>query len=112
MLDRSGAQLDRVFHALAHPVRREILRCVARNERTITQLAEPFDMSLEAVSQHIRVLERARLIRRVRTGRVHRCRMDPTPLREAGDVIARLTRHWNQQLDALEQWLRDTEGEK
>jgi DNA-binding transcriptional ArsR family regulator len=110
MLDHSPERLDAVFHALAHPVRREILRQVAAGERTISQLAAPFDMTLEAVSQHVRVLERARLLRRVRTGRVHRCRMDPMPLREAGTLIARLTRHWNRQLDALERWLRETGG--
>jgi DNA-binding transcriptional ArsR family regulator len=112
MLDHSrSGELDAVFHALAHPVRREILRQVATEERTISQLAEPFAMTLEAVSQHVRVLERARLVRRVRTGRVHRCRMDPKPLRQAGDLIARLTRHWSRQLDALDRWLRETGGE-
>lgn len=110
MLERSSErQLDEVFHALAHPVRREILRRVSSRERNITDLAEPFDMSLEAVSQHIRVLERAQLIRRVRSGRMHHCRLDPKPLRRARDVIARLTQHWNERLDALEAWLKEEE---
>jgi DNA-binding transcriptional ArsR family regulator len=106
MLDQSA--LDQVFKALAHPVRREILSRASGNERTISELAAPFDMTLEAVSQHVRVLERARLLRRVRTGREHWCRVDPKPLREAGEVIAKLTRHWNRQLDELERWLRET----
>jgi DNA-binding transcriptional ArsR family regulator len=106
MLDQPA--LDQVFRALAHPVRREILSRASGSERTISELAAPFDMTLEAVSQHVRVLERARLLRRVRTGREHWCRVDPKPLREAGEVIAKLTRHWNRQLDELERWLRET----
>jgi DNA-binding transcriptional ArsR family regulator len=110
MLDQSA--LDDVFKALAHPVRREILRRTSGRERTISELAAPFDMTLEAVSQHVRVLERARLLRRVRTGREYRCRVDPKPLREAGELIARLTRQWNRQLDELERWLRETGEEQ
>jgi DNA-binding transcriptional ArsR family regulator len=106
MLDQSG--LNQVFKALAHPVRREILARASRRERTISELAAPFGMTLEAVSQHVRVLERARLLRRVRAGREHRCRVDPKPLRDASEVIARLTRHWDRQLDELERWLRET----
>src|SRR5919197_4733222 len=106
MLDQRA--LDQVFKALAHPARREILRRASGAERTISELAEPFDMTLEAVSQHVRVLERARLLRRVRTGREYHCRVDPKPLREAGELIARLTRQWNRQLDELERWLRET----
>jgi DNA-binding transcriptional ArsR family regulator len=110
MLDQS--ELDQVFKALAHPVRRAILSSASGSERTISELAEPFDMTLEAVSQHVRVLERARLLRRVRTGREHRCRVDPKPLRDAGEVIAKLTRHWNRQLDELERWLKETSNEQ
>jgi DNA-binding transcriptional ArsR family regulator len=106
MLDQRA--LDQVFKALAHPARREILRRASGAERTISELAEPFDMTLEAVSQHVRVLEQARLLRRIRTGREHRCRVDPTPLREAGQVIAKLMRHWDRQLGELERWLRET----
>ena len=101
MVESRSDHLDYVFQALAHPVRREILRQIAREERSVTQLAAPFDMSLEAVSKHIQVLERARLLRRTREGRVHRCRLGPTPLREAGKVLAQLTGLWNQRLDAL-----------
>src|SRR5918911_1826994 len=96
---RESRRLDGVFRALAHPVRRAILSRIGSSERTISELAEPFDMTLEAVSQHVRVLERARLLRRKRRGREHRCRLDPKPLRDAGEIIAKLTRHWNRQLD-------------
>jgi DNA-binding transcriptional ArsR family regulator len=99
--------LDRVFHALAHPARRDILRRIARREHTVTELAAPFDMSLEAVSKHIQVLERARLLRRTRAGRVHRCRLRPAPLADAARVLARLARLWDQRLDALERLLAE-----
>jgi DNA-binding transcriptional ArsR family regulator len=111
MLDRSrprSRHLDQVFHALAHPVRREILSRLGGQERSISDLAAPFDMTLEAVSQHVRVLERARLLRRTRQGRVHRCRMNPAPLREAGAVLVKLAAFWDQQLDSLERWLHAT----
>jgi len=98
-----------VFRALAHPVRREILSRLGAEERSISDLAAPFDMTLEAVSQHVRVLERARLLRRSKHGRVHRCRMDPAPLRDAGAVLVQLAGFWDQQLDSLERWLRAPE---
>jgi DNA-binding transcriptional ArsR family regulator len=81
MVESRSDHLDHVFRALAHPARREILRRIAREEQTVTELAAPFEMSLEAVSKHIQVLERARLLRRTRTGRVHRCRLGLAPLR-------------------------------
>ncbi|HVK77416.1 MAG TPA: metalloregulator ArsR/SmtB family transcription factor [Kofleriaceae bacterium] len=106
---RDARRLDQVFRALAHPVRREILSRLGAEERSISDLAAPFDMTLEAVSQHVRVLERARLLRRSKHGRVHRCRMDPAPLRDAGAVLVQLAGFWDQQLDSLERWLRAPE---
>lgn len=111
MLERSSApglssrRLDQVFQALAHPVRRKILARIGGADCTISDLAAPFDMTFEAVSQHVRVLERARLLRRTREGRVHRCRMNPAPLRDAGAVLAKLVGFWDGQLAALERWL-------
>lgn len=105
MVESRAEHLDHVFHALAHPARREILRRIAREERSITELAAPFSMSLEAVSKHIQVLERAKLLRRTRAGRVHRCRLGPAPLRDAAKVLEQLTGLWNRRLDALEQML-------
>src|SRR5215204_1760253 len=102
---RASKHLDQVFRALAHPVRREILSRMGSGERTISDLAAPFDMSLEAVSQHVRVLQRARLLSRTRQGREHRCRLEPAPLREAGAVLVTLARFWDQQLSSLDQWL-------
>ena len=105
MVESRSDHLDHVFQALAHPVRREILRRIARQERSISELAAPFQMSLEAVSKHIQVLERAKLLRRTRAGRMHRCRLGPAPLRDAGKVLEQLTGLWNTRLDALEQML-------
>src|SRR5262245_53239786 len=109
MVESRSEHLDHVFHALAHPVRRRILRQIARKEQTITQLAAPFEMSLEAVSKHVQVLERARLLRRTRSGRVHRCRLRPAPLRDAAKVLADLAVLWNARLDALERLLEELE---
>src|SRR5690242_1040339 len=112
MVESRAAHLDQVFQALAHPVRREILRQLAREERSISELAAPFDMSLEAVSKHVQVLERARLLRRTRAGRVFRCRLGPAPLREATKVLEQLTGLWNKRLDALEHLLEKEDGER
>src|SRR5688572_25133502 len=105
VVESRSDQLDHVFHALAHPARREILRRLAKKELTISELAAPFDMSLEAVSKHVGVLEKARLVRRERSGRAHRCTLRPAPLKNAGKVLADLARLWNERLDALEQLL-------
>jgi DNA-binding transcriptional ArsR family regulator len=107
MVENNSGQIDRVFQALAHPVRREILKRIAREERTISELASPFDMSLEAVSKHVQVLERARLLRRTRSGRVHRCQLAPAPLRDAARVLKKLEGLWSKRLDALEGLLSD-----
>src|SRR5688572_29904183 len=107
MVESGSHQLDHVFHALAHPVRREILRRLAHDERTIAELAEPYDMSLEAVSKHVRVLERARLVRRAGKGRVRPCRLKTAPLRDATKVLVELAGLWNRRLDALEAVLED-----
>lgn len=111
MVERGSAHLDDVFHALAHPVRRDILRRIARREHTIGELARPFDMSLEAVSKHVQVLERAQLLERSRRGREHYCRLDPAPLQDAAKVLAGLARLWNRRLDALEALLADIQKE-
>jgi DNA-binding transcriptional ArsR family regulator len=94
---------------LAHPARREILRRVAAGEPTVTELAEPFDMSLEAVSKHVQVLERAQLLRRKRTGRSFRCRLAPSPLKDAAKVLVELSSLWNRRLDALDALLAQLE---
>ncbi|SRR5260370_6367922 len=105
MVESRSDHLDHVFRALAHPARREILRRLAREEQTVTELAVPFDMSLEAVSKHVQVLERARLLRRTRSGRAYRCKLGPAPLRDAAKLLAELAGLWNKRLDTLEHLL-------
>jgi DNA-binding transcriptional ArsR family regulator len=101
--DRSPT-LDRVFHALAHPVRRAMLRRLADGERNLTELAAPLRMSFPAASKHVRVLERARLVRRRVVGRMHLCRIEGKPLADASVWLESYRRIWEgnfQRLDAL-----------
>jgi DNA-binding transcriptional ArsR family regulator len=110
---RTGQQaehLNHVFNALAHPVRRKILQRVASKEHTVSELAAPFDISLEAVSKHITILERAKLLRRTRAGREHRCRLEPAPLTNAAKVLAKLAGLWHERLDALESVLEEIQA--
>ena len=98
--------LDAVFRALGDATRRQMLRDLASGERTVTQLAEPFEMSLAAASKHIKALEGAGLIRREVRGRTHICRLDATPLSDAHDWLEFYERFWNNRLDELERLLR------
>ena len=95
--------LDATYDALANPVRRRILAELGDGERRVTELARPFDMSLAAVSKHIRQLERAGLVRRRVAGRDHWLRLDPAPLGPAEAWIAQARAFWNGRLDALEE---------
>ena len=95
------AKLDATFAALADPTRRAILARLARGDVNVGSLARPFDMSLPAVSKHLRVLERAGMLRQDRQGRVRLCRLRADPLKAAARWIDRYSRFWTQQLDAL-----------
>ncbi len=94
--------LNRVFAALADPTRRQIMEALTRGSSNVTELAEPFEMSLAAVSKHLRVLERAGLITRTKEGRVHRLRANPKPIEEANQWCARYARAWEDQFTALD----------
>lgn len=106
MVDRENPQLNDTYQALADPTRRAILARLVQGEVRVTDLAEPFNMSLNAVSKHIRSLERAGLIRREVRGREHYLTVDPTPLREAADWLNTYQQSWQQRLDRLEAYLR------
>lgn len=97
--------LDSVFHALADPTRREIVRLIASQERTVSELAAPFDMSLAAISKHIKVLERAGILDRSVKGRTHTCRLNAESLSSATDWLRFYEHFWNRQFDALEREL-------
>ena len=95
-------QLDRTLIALADPTRRAILHRLSRGEARVTDVARPFAMSLAAVSKHVRVLERARLVRRRRAGREHLLSLDPKPLDEAAAWLDTQRAAWTARLDALD----------
>jgi DNA-binding transcriptional ArsR family regulator len=94
--------MNDVFHALAHDARRAMLARLVSGDLTVGELAEPFPMSLEAVSKHIQVLERAGLVRRTVEGRRHICTLSPAPLASAYSWLGFYERFWNARLDALE----------
>lgn len=102
MVELKEAGLDRVFHALADPTRREMLRRLAEGERSVGELAQPFDMSFAAAAKHVKVLEGAGLLKRTIVGRTHRCRIEAAPLAEADRWIAHYQPFWTNRLDALE----------
>jgi DNA-binding transcriptional ArsR family regulator len=98
----AAADLDHVFSALADPTRRAILRSLAQQPATINQIAKPFPVSLNAISKHVMVLERAGLLQREIKGREHHCRITPRPLRDANKWLEHYREFWEQRLDALE----------
>jgi DNA-binding transcriptional ArsR family regulator len=98
--------LDDTLLALAAATRRAILQRLAKGETRVTDLAEPFDLSLNSVSKHIRILERASLVRRRVSGREHLLSLNPAPLDEAAEWINRQRAFWNDRLDALDAMLR------
>src|SRR5215467_12319151 len=99
MVELEARQLDSVFHALGDATRRRMLRELAGGERTVGQLAEPFSISLQAASKHIKALERAGLVRREVRGRTHLCRLDPGPLASAHQWLSFYERYWSDRLD-------------
>ena len=102
----SDSRLDNAFAALADPTRRAILARLALGEATVTELAGPFDMSMPAVSKHLKVLERAGLVARGREAQWRPCRLDATPLAACAAWIDPYRRFWNQRLDRLAAHLR------
>ncbi len=93
--------LDRVFFALSDPVRRQILRRLDEGPALVSELAAPFEMSLQAVSRHIQVLVRSGLVAQERTGRIARCNLDAAPLYDAAVWINHYTKYWQQSFDEL-----------
>ena len=111
--EAAAGQLNRVFSALADPVRRAILeRLGEEGDLLVSELASPFDISLQAVSRHIQVLVRAGLVSQHRTGRISRCRLDAGPIYGAAVWINQYSRYWQSQFDTLAAWLDEIENEK
>jgi DNA-binding transcriptional ArsR family regulator len=105
MVKHLNALLDSTFGALCDSTRRGILAQLALGETSVSELAAPYDMSLPAVSKHLRVLEQAGLVLRHKDGRVHRCQLSPDPMKNAAEWIAYYRQFWERQFDALEQYL-------
>jgi DNA-binding transcriptional ArsR family regulator len=104
-------RLTETFAALADPTRRAILDRLAEGEATVNELAEPFPMSLQAVSKHLKVLERAGLITRGRSAQLRPSRLEGTPLREAVAWLQRYRRFWDAGFDRLEARLRESDDD-
>jgi DNA-binding transcriptional ArsR family regulator len=107
MVELFTPQLNSIFHALGDATRRQMLRELSDGERTVSQLAEPFAISLAAASKHIKALENAGLIRREVRGRTHVCRLDPGPLAFAYEWLGFYERFWTERLNLLDQLLRE-----
>src|SRR5579885_2056602 len=106
MVKHYSEQLDRTFFALSDPTRRAIIsNLAARGTCTVLELARPFDMSLPAISKHLKLLENANLITREQQGRVHYLRLKSDPMREAEEWLSAYQRFWQSQLDSLEDYL-------
>jgi DNA-binding transcriptional ArsR family regulator len=112
MFETQTCRLDAIFHALGDATRRQMLRDLAQGERTVTELAEPFEMSLAAASKHIKALEGAGLIRRQVQGRTHICRLDARPLARASEWLDFYEQFWNARLDVLERLLQGSEAKQ
>lgn len=104
--------LDLTFSALADATRREILARLASGDATVGELARPFHISRPAISKHLRVLERAGLVRRTRDGRLSRCILDATPMRDAAEWVEKYRLFWESQLDSLSKFLEQQSDRK
>jgi len=108
MVKYSSRTLNRTFAALADPTRRRILAHLARGDKCVTHLAKPHAMSLPAVSKHLRVLEKAGLLRRRRYGRVHEMQLEAKPLKQAAQWVEEYRKFWEGSLDRLVAYLEKT----
>jgi DNA-binding transcriptional ArsR family regulator len=107
LVNYSERQLDLVFAALAHPIRRGILARLSAGEATIAELAKPFTVSAPAIARHMRILEEAGLLSRKKRGREHHCRLEQKRMKAAQTWIKKHRRFWNERLDSLERYLKE-----
>ena len=108
MVNRSEAVLDHTFAALADPTRRAILKRLAKTPAPMGELARPFGMSWPAITKHVKVLERAKLVKREADGRVRRMHLQAKPMRQARAWIDDYKQFWEERFDALERYLDET----
>ena len=112
MVNYSTAALDGTFGALSDSTRRAILARLSQGEATVSELAQPFNVSLPAISKHLRVLESAGLLRREIDGRIHRCRLNADPIKNASAWLEQYRIFWESQLDELAKYLESTTSEE
>ncbi len=112
MIRGPAASLDRTLVALSDPTRRSILDRLMKGPARVTEIAQPFDMSLNAVSKHVRMLERAGLVRREIRGREHLLSFEGGPLSEADQYLDQLRRFWEERLDVLDELLRERKARR
>jgi DNA-binding transcriptional ArsR family regulator len=112
MVNHSPRLLNRTFAALADPTRRRMLEHLAHGDQCVTELARPHAMSLPAISKHVRVLEKAGLIRRRRQGRMHRLNLEASPMKQAAQWIEEYRRFWEQSLDRLDEYLKELQSKE
>lgn len=112
MVSDRSARLDLVFHALAHPARRAIIRQLAGGERNLSELASPLRMTFPAATKHVRVLEKAMLVRRRVEGRQHLCRLRAAPLKEATLWTEQFRGNWEARFEALDSVLDEMKSEE
>jgi DNA-binding transcriptional ArsR family regulator len=109
---QSDDRLDATFAALADPTRRAILRRLTMGEATVTEIAAPFEMTLPAVSKHLKVLERAGLIARGREAQWRPCKLEAEPLKEVADWVGEYRKFWEERFDRLDAYLRELQQEE
>ena len=112
LVNHMADRLSTTLAALADPTRRAILARLATGEATVSQLAEPFDISLPAVSRHLKVLQKAKLITQGREAQWRPCRITPAPLEEVSDFVEAYRELWERRLDRLEDYLSGLQGKK
>jgi DNA-binding transcriptional ArsR family regulator len=108
----SADTLSLTFSALSDPTRRAILKRLAAGERSVTELAKPFKISLPAVTKHLKVLQRAGLISQGREAQRRPCKLEAAPLKDAADWVEQYRRFWDERLDRLEDYLREVQEEE
>jgi DNA-binding transcriptional ArsR family regulator len=111
MVNQNDSQLDAIFFALADPTRRAMLDTLTKGDANVSELADPFSMSLPAISKHLTVLENAGLIVREKHGRVRQCHLQPEPLKTAAAWLSHYRAFWEGQFDALEEYLNNIQDD-
>jgi DNA-binding transcriptional ArsR family regulator len=107
MVNYNDQQLSQIFSALSDPTRRAMLKRLANEEMSVTDLSSPFNMTKSAITKHLKVLENSNLLSRTIDGRIHRCRLEPKPLAAISEWVSFYEKFWNNKFDALDAYLAE-----